>query len=260
METQVGKDTPKVRYYLLDELRGFAIILMILYHGFFLTGQVFGYSFGNFWLDVFMPVEPVFAGLFIIISGICCRFSHSNAKRGTMLLVVALALTGVTFEIQYLGIDEPILFGILHLLSISMLVFAALHYVLDRIPALLQIIVFAVVFVFTYQVPEGILGIGGWSMHLTEPTADQLYLFPFGFRTSDFYSSDYFPLLPWLFLFLLGSALGIYANRGKFPKFFSTSHIKPLQFVGRHSLIIYLAHVPVLYIVVSAVSWVISLF
>ena len=33
-------------------------------------------------------------------------------------------------------------------------------------------------------------------------------LYPFGFKYRGFSSADYFPLLPWLFLFLIGTALG----------------------------------------------------
>ena len=81
----------KQRLILLDELRGFAVCCMVFYHGFYSLASIFGLSIGRDLLYFFMPAEPWFAGLFILISGICCNFSHSNAVRGAKLLLVGLA-------------------------------------------------------------------------------------------------------------------------------------------------------------------------
>ena len=105
----------KQRLILLDELRGFAVCCMVFYHGFYSLASIFGLSIGRDLLYFFMPAEPWFAGLFILISGICCNFSHSNAVRGAKLLLVGLAVTLVTCLILP---QERIIFGILHFLSL----------------------------------------------------------------------------------------------------------------------------------------------
>lgn len=48
----------KTRYHLLDNLRGFAILCMVFYHGFFTVSMVLGLSFTDRLIAFFMPVEP----------------------------------------------------------------------------------------------------------------------------------------------------------------------------------------------------------
>ena len=77
------------------------------------------------------------------------------------------------------------------------------------------------------------------------------YLFVFGLTTKSFSSGDYFPLFPHLGWFLLGAAFGKTAYREKksllpnFPK--ESAPVRFLCFCGRHSLLLYLAHQPLLY-------------
>jgi uncharacterized membrane protein len=77
---------------------------------------------------------------------------------------------------------------------------------------------------------------------------DFLYLNNFtmllGFPQHGFQSADYNPIIPWLFLFIAGICVGKHIK--KLPETLSKKHIPPLAFVGRHTLIIYLAHQPVI--------------
>ncbi len=70
-----------------------------------------------------------------------------------------------------------------------------------------------------------------------------------GFPAPDFYSTDYFPMLPWFFLFLTGYLLHrLCTVRGLMgAAFLRKSHLPPAAFIGRCSLLIYLLHQPVLY-------------
>ena len=69
----------------------------------------------------------------------------------------------------------------------------------------------------------------------------------FGFPTKAFFSADYFPLLPWIFLFWSGYFLqGIFDRLG-LMKALSAFRIKPLEWLGRHSLVIYMLHQPLIY-------------
>ncbi|MGN0624954.1 MAG: heparan-alpha-glucosaminide N-acetyltransferase domain-containing protein, partial [Oscillospiraceae bacterium] len=68
-----------------------------------------------------------------------------------------------------------------------------------------------------------------------------------GFPPYNFVSSDYYPMLPWIFLFFCGSLLGrILVSHAEQPALLR-SRCRPLAFLGRHSLVIYLVHQPVLY-------------
>ena len=67
-----------------------------------------------------------------------------------------------------------------------------------------------------------------------------------GFPSPGFWSTDYFPLLPWFFLFCAGYFLWGLLSQSERAKERLASGVRPLSFLGRHSLIIYLAHQPVL--------------
>ena len=87
---------------------------------------------------------------------------------------------------------------------------------------------------------------------LTAPCADGVttqtpHLWLFGFTTPDFASADYFPLLPWFFVFLLGTWAGRYVKAGRLPQWFYTAKAPRLALVGRHALLLYVLHQPLLY-------------
>ena len=105
---------PKARIHMMDELRGFAVLCMVFYHAFYSAAYLLGWQWGKVLLSFFMPAEPYFAGLFILISGISSQLSHSNLIRGLKLLAVAVCVTLVT---GFFLPDQIIRFGILHLLS-----------------------------------------------------------------------------------------------------------------------------------------------
>ncbi len=65
-----------------------------------------------------------------------------------------------------------------------------------------------------------------------------------GFPATAFASSDYFALLPWLFLFWTGFYL--YRLRPETPAV-PDIRLPGIGAIGRHSLIVYLLHQPVIY-------------
>lgn len=242
----------KPRYHLLDEIRGFAVVCMIFYHGFFTVGIIFHISAGESLLKFFMPIEPLFAGVFIFISGTASQLTRSNLKRGGKLLLVALAMTAVTYMLTPGVLSAPIWFGILHMLSVAMLLAAPLNPLIRKAKPLAAILagilVCGVLFLLTMGVREGYLGLSGFTVQIPEAVMDQGgWLFPLGVILPRFSSSDYFPIFPWIFVFFAGSFAGVLAHGNRLPAFFKKSHVRPLSFVGRHALIIYIAHQPVLF-------------
>ena len=77
------------------------------------------------------------------------------------------------------------------------------------------------------------------------------FLFPFGFVYEGFTSSDFFPILPHLGWYMLGTVLGrtVYADKKtRLPGTFRESAIaRFFCWCGRQSLFIYLLHQPVVY-------------
>jgi len=240
----------KPRIHLLDSLRGLAVFCMVFYHGFLFLHEGFGFQFAGRLFGFFQPAQPFFASLFIVISGVSSRLSRSNTARGLKLLAVALGMSAVTIYIlPLLGMEGAgIYFGILHLLAISMLIFAALGPLTDKVPAVHGLLICLTLYLLTFGVAEGYIGFMGYPI-ITLPRAlyETGFLFPLGFFDESFASADYFPVLPNLFMFLAGTFIGVYAKEGKLPPRAYRDYARPLSFLGRHALVIYIAHAPVIY-------------
>ncbi len=235
----------KNRVHLIDEIRGLAVIGMVVVHA-IISVEIFSGRpvdiTGNI---LFIFIRQAGGALFIFISGAACRFSKNNLKRGAICFGFAMAVTLVLWLFMP---SQIILFGVLHLLGISMMLFALLRKLLDKIPVLVGLIICIILFTFFYNISLGILGFPGIvEFRLPYSIHNLNFLFPFGITYPGFSSADYYPLFPWFFAFIAGSYVGIPLRDNKFPKFFYKSHLVVLQKIGRHSLIVYLAHQPVIF-------------
>ncbi|HHV30915.1 MAG TPA: DUF1624 domain-containing protein [Clostridiales bacterium] len=247
------------RIYAMDELRGFAVFCMVFYHGFYTLAYLYNLQVGMVLLRFFMPAEPWFAGLFILISGISSDLSRSNLKRGLKLLAVALGVTAVTALVVP---EELIVFGILHFLSVCMIGYGLLKPFADRLQfSWAAVAVCALLYACTMHISFGYLGI---SPQMGVFLPDSLYrtnwLAPLGIFNLEFHSSDYFPLFPWMFVFAAGTILGKLAVQGKFPAFLYPSRVPFFSWLGRHALLIYIVHQPVIYGLCWVGSAVVKLF
>lgn len=76
-----------------------------------------------------------------------------------------------------------------------------------------------------------------------------------GFPQAGFSSTDYFPLLPWIFLFATGYFLySFLQEKGLINRLFGKGKVPGINFLGKHSLIIYMIHQPICYVVAFLVS------
>ena len=239
------------RLGILDEIRGIAYIAMILYHLYYDIAFVYGHDLPDT-VDVIMRfIQPFIAGTFIFLAGISSNFSHNNFRRGTLYFFLAMVLTFVTAVAMP---SEIILFGVLHFLGIAAMIYGFIGSFTERIPWLLGLIVFLLLFAVTFNIPRGYMGVDG--IFTVEPPAamyGHYWLFPLGFTSSSFYSSDYFPLIPNLFLFLAGASLGVYLRSGRAPKGIYPTRFKSMSFIGRHGLWVYLLHQPVIILVLDII-------
>lgn len=234
----------KERVWLIDEVRGLAILLMVVYHFFYDIVVLYGVNIPAFYSPALDMIRDFFAGLFIFISGAACRFSRSNLKRGVQCFAFGMVMTYVTAIALP---KDPILFGVLHLLGVCMVLFSFLAPLLDKIPVWAGIAGCALLCLVTWGMKDGYFGIAGL---FTAPYPDVLtasgLFFPFGIPGEGFASADYFPLFPWMFVFFAGAFFGLPVLQRKMPGFFYKKHVPPLAFVGRYTLWIYLLHQPVL--------------
>lgn len=222
---------PSTRLAVLDAARGFAVILMAVYHATW-DAVYFRLTDIALFTDPFWIAFPRFiAGLFLGIAGFSLvlwwragadrpRF----ARRLAMVGASAAAITGATwlaFPQQY------VFFGILHCLTLGSLL--ALPFF--RLP-LLAVLGAAVLFV------------AGPSF-LSAPPFDAPWLRWLGLVTLRPSTVDYVPVFPWFGVLLGGLFLGrLVLDRGWMPE---VGAPRFLRWMGRHSLAIYLLHQPILF-------------
>ena len=146
-----------------------------------------------------------------------------------------------------------VVFGVLTFLGSAMLLTGVLEPLLKKIPPAAGLAVSAVLFALTYHLDERWLGFGGLRLALPDAWYANYFTAFFGFLPFDFYSTDYFALLPWLFLFWAGYFLHGVVGRARMEPL-RRSVCPALGWMGRHSLLLYLLHQPVIYGVLSAAA------
>ena len=219
---------PDKRIQSIDALRGLAVVLMVIHHFLF---DLCAYLDAPAWLftnPLFDTLHLIFATLFILLSGVCSRFSRSNIRRGIIVYAIAFCISVVTGLV-----DMPDRFGVLHLLGTCMLFYGITHRIWESAPDVIMPLLCA-----------GLIALSLIAVkYLPLPGK---YCWMFGWIDNDFFSSDYFPIFPWLFVFLLGTWLGKYIKDRRFPDRFYSFTVPILPWVGRKALYIYIIHQPVL--------------
>ena len=247
METTKNK-TQRVPF--IDEVRGFAIICMVVYHFFYLYLSMFPVNIPFFYSKTMYVIWAIFAGSFIFISGTACRFSRNNLERGVICFGCGILVTVVT---QIATPEMAIRFGILHMLGISMILYHFLAKIPKKVPTKIAVPILSLLFFLTYNIRSKFIYIPFIGSIIIPQGIYELNFFPIGFYSPDFSSSDYFSLFPWFFLFFLGTYFGRVVLDKKLPEFFYKSHIKPLALIGRNTMIIYLLHQPIIYAVLTLI-------
>ena len=233
-----------VRACFLDELRGLAIILMVAHHAAWDLHWLFGANIALLTHPVTELLRTVFSAAFVFISGMVCNTSRSNRKRGVVTLACGLVITFIT---RLVLPQMPIRFGVLHLLGICMLLYSLLEGRLKQYPTEWGLVVTLILFALGWNLPNGFIGGAKWVLVLPQGWYSFDLGYVFGLPQPGFSSSDYFPLVPWAFLFFAGSFLGrrVFALRS--PGWLFQSRVPPLAWVGRRTLLIYLLHQPLLF-------------
>jgi uncharacterized membrane protein len=227
------------RVHAIDWLRGFAMVYIMLYHLFYDLTAFGGIHLPFFYTGWWEVIHICFVSLLFAVSGISTRFSRNSLRRGVVIFFLGQAITvGTAIAEMITGMYGIIIvFGVLTFIGLSMMIywFIRPYLKLDwRLLLTIALLFFAVFLIFPIDnmVKNG-----------------NFWLFPFGITAPDFYSSDYFPLIPYFFIFLAGAALAEPITAGKLPKPFYERKIRPIEFIGRHSLAFYLIHQPALIII-----------
>ena len=224
------------RYQLIDILRGVAIVLMVVYHFCYDLNyfQLAGFDFYRdpFWLNLRTLIVSLFLGL-VGISLVLASEHGINWRRYFrrlgLLLLCAVAISIISY-LMFPG--RTIFFGILHFIA-----FAS---------------VAGLLFVSWPKVSLVVgLGLIGLDLVYQHPLFNQAWLQWVGLMTHKPPTEDYVPVIPWFGVVLLGIFIGqqllqrpalqgIRSWRSNIPP------ARGLAFAGRHSLLIYMLHQPIL--------------
>lgn len=234
----------KERYHFLDSLRGALLVMMIVYHTMY-DVMVLGngdFSVRNTACYIFQ--QSIGWG-FIFLSGMCRAIGKRHLRRGLIVLGAAAVVSLVTYVFTP---SEAINFGVLVLLGSSMLIVIPLEELIKDANAPVGFIISLVLFILFRNVPKGNLGFEGIRIMELPDFLYQNYATAYlGFPPAGFTSGDYYPLLPWFFLYLCGYFFWKCFGNKEWLKKILPIKIPVLSFLGRHSLIVYLLHQPICY-------------
>jgi len=236
--TTYGYMSTHKRFWEIDLLRTVAIAMMITFHTLYLLQYFYihntgvpGMPYGFWW---WFP--RVTGGTFIFVAGVSLTITYSRSKRisgfmlrGLKILAWGMGITLITWLISREGYVR---FGILHFFGIAFM----LGYFFTRFRFINLILGAALMALGIYLLEQRVLVDFPWLLWLG--------LMPHGFWTM-----DYWPLLPWFGLFLVGMFGGkmLYpqGNRRLNIHEFSNPVTSALTLPGRHPLVIYLAQWPI---------------
>jgi uncharacterized membrane protein len=224
----------KKRIWELDAFRGICILGVVLVHFVYDLVELYGIIDWKY-PPLFSLVKNWGGVLFVMLSGICVTLGKRSVRRGLIVLGCGMVITAVTYGMYRFGFNKGIMiyFGVLHCLGTCMILWSVFKKCPNWLLALLGIA----------MVAAGLYLRG-------KPTMDSLWLIPLGFVPPRFATSDYFPLLPNLGFFLLGTVLGrtVYRKKETLLPMVSEKNVlvRFFRFCGRQSLLIYLAHQPIL--------------
>jgi len=212
---------PMERFWEIDFTRGTALVMMLASN--FITDLQFFTNYSNF-AQFWWWFARIIAFIFIFLVGLSLNISYARAKqegkanfskflkRGLFILALGLLITVVT----YFAIPQAyIRFGVLHLIGLSI--------------------------ILAYPFLNWKKGIALW-------IGLSLIVIGLLLPAPSFSSVDYFPLLPWFGVVLLGLYFGklLYKNGERtFKLDLDFKKINPICFLGRNTLWIYLIHQPI---------------
>lgn len=235
----------KKRYFLLDSLRGITLISMMVYHAVWDLVYIFGVKmpwYQSKWAFVW---QQSICWTFILLSGFCWSLGGKKRKRALQVAGASVLISAVTLIFMP---ENRVLFGVLSAIGTGMFLMIPLDKVFRRINPYLGILAGFGIFIITREVNAGYLGFGSWRLwELPKEWYANLFTAYLGFPAADFWSTDYFSVIPWLFLYWTGYFLYIILEQMDFMKHLTGFRIKPLEVLGRHSLEIYMLHQPVIY-------------
>lgn len=239
------------RYYLLDGLRGITLLSMIAYHGMFDLVELYGVAVDWFWDTPGYVWQQSICWTFILLSGFCWSLGHAPLRRGLIISAGGLVITAVTFLFMP---SERILFGILTFTGAAMLVMLPFSKLLAKIPGWSGLAGSGLLFFLTRNINKGYWGFEQIILGSVPRVFYRgIFMTFLGFPEPGFFSGDYFSFVPWIFLYLCGYFLYRTVMKYEVVRKALRHRAGFLEWLGKHSLILYMLHQPVLIAILECV-------
>lgn len=238
------------RVHEVDFLRGILILIVIMDHIFWNLNHYYGiwdsffdnsnifvhqnYLFFHwYWTSALREVVRQFVlFLFCFVSGISCAFSKNNWSRAGLMVGVATLVSVVTNLVDAWGIlgqTARIDFNIIHVLAFSILIYCFFQKKTWK-SLLAMCLIFIIFSIYTIPALKAI------------PGSEDAFV-PMLWASNSIVMADWLPLFPYIAFFFAGAILSTFIYKDK-KSIFKKSYKfeRPICFIGRHTLIIYLAH------------------
>ena len=152
-------EAQKKRYYLVDGIRGVAIVNMAVFH--FLYDVFIVYGKDPFWygLPAIHVWQQMICQTFIFISGFVWQWGmEGNLRRGLSFNLYGFVISLVTLIIIP---SETIWFGILNFMGCAVLLMFPLQKLVKKVSPAWGFGICLVLFILCKQIQHGYIGIGG---------------------------------------------------------------------------------------------------
>lgn len=225
------------RYQVVDATRGAAVALMIIFHFCFLLKE-FGYAFSDFSTNPFWHYfRLLIVTTFLLLVGVSLKLSTIDGlqveRYFIRLFKIGFYAAIVSVATYFYDSDRTVYFGILQFIftaSLMGVLFLSLKW-LNLLFGLILII----------------LGYLNFQLDLNSN-----WFYWSGLLMKTPYTLDYVPLVPWFGVVLVGITVGNmfeFYSKNRQIGYYKTNNraVRTLLILGKNSLNIYMAHMPILF-------------
>ena len=220
------------RITVFDTIRGFTMLSMAGFHACYDLAYLYGWDMPWFTQTIFQDIwRASISWVFLFIAGWMCTLSRNNIKRAVKYAAAAFVVWVAT---TLVSVDDSVNFGIMFCMAACTATFALARPVIAKVPSVWGIAICLTLFALTWSIPKTVYPIP--------------YLAWLGFPGPDFISGDYYPVIPFLFMYLAGFFAAHTTQEANYeaPGWAYANPIPALASLGRHALPFYLLHQPVI--------------
>lgn len=234
----MGRELLKERVKYIDFFRFLAIINMVIYHAYYDLRFIFLIDNAIFASRFWYFLQQYICISFIFLSGISCNYSDKLLKKAKKLLIISILITVITVLVST---ELAIYFGIIHFLTVLTV---ALHFIKKiekskKNNGALFWIFMGLFILFKSKLPLMVPLYRYFYIIMTKLP----FSFVVGFPKNNFYSADYFPIIPWIFLGIAGYFFYGTKMENKMEEAFQNINMpKIITIISKKSLLIYILH------------------